>query len=198
VLSLIGLSFIIHLFSILFTPSFCEPRQKDLVIFLHHVSACVHSHLPHNRFGIVCLLEEHDFSIFRISVWKPFLLALCARYTSSTQFLPSHPFLNKCQYCCPWDYASSAFPRVHSDCHVTKPTRCACHRCLLSFTLWLWLPYYYILLVFPHLLGCFFIYRDKDIPVFIGFLPLRLSYLNFSVISLDDLILSCRSLLGLP
>ena len=134
-LSVIGLSFIIHLFSILFTPSLCEPRQKDLVIFLHHVSACVHSHLPHNRFGIVCLLEEHDFSIFRISVWKPFLLALCARYTSSTQFLPSHPFLNKRQYCCPWDYASSAFPRVHSDCHVTKPTRCACHRCLLSFTL---------------------------------------------------------------
>lgn len=43
-----------------------------------------------------------------------------------------------------------------------------------------------------------FLYIGIKISLSIGFLPLRLSYLNFSVISLDDLILSCRSLLGLP
>ena len=112
-------------------------------------------------------------------------------------FLPPTPF-SKCQYSCPCDCTSSAFPRVNNDCHVTKPTLCACHQSSLIHSLTL----ASVLLHppgFPSPSGLlFFICRNKDIPIFIGFLPLRLSYLNLSVISLGDLILSCRSLLGLP
>lgn len=171
-----------HLFSIVFTPVYCEPSTERLGRLPSPcVCICVHSHLHITDLGwFVCLLKNMISLFSRSLCGNLFLGIVCSLHFLLAVSYLSTPFSRNANTVVPVTVPVVLSTRVNNACHVTKPTLCACHCCLLSFTLWLWLPYYYILLVFPHLLGCFFIYRIK---ISLSLLVSCLSgcYLNFSV-----------------